>query len=626
MINISKYEYVSFDIFDTIVNRNLINPKDLYDIVQIKYNMKNEKINNFRESRMISQKKTYEKSPLEEVTIDEIYENLSEYYPKEVCEKLKKIEKETEINICTPNIENINFYNEVLKTKKTIITSDMYLDRDTIEKILDKCQIKNYEKLYLSSELKKRKSRGSMYKFIEKDLGTKNILHVGNDFISDYLMAKLNGISSKKIKIMRNNNFFDKKNKNINYRELETFISNNLKKEDYYYDFGYECFGPILYYFSKWLTENIKTEKKFFLARDGFLIQKAYNLYNEINDNHYFYASRRSLIVPTLWMEDDLKSMTDKLYIRDSIKIGNLFRKLGLENGEFKKIVKKYGYEIDRELNYKELFADKIFKNIFEEVKPLIYKNSKKEYELLIKYMEQEKFSGDVSIIDIGWNGNMQVAFKNILRSLHRNDEIYGYYVGVLRESKNIGKVKMYGCLFDEKEGYDIYICLKVINSIFESMFLAPHGSVKKFKVDKRIVPVLYNYEYDENVETKSYKQIQEGALKFIEDFRKSDLNLKINLTKETVFASMMKFAYKPKILDTKMFGDFKFLEDDVIYIAKPKSLIYYIFHPKILFKDVYTSGWLIGFMKRLTKINIFYTKLYKIYIKKYLEKRRRDG
>ena len=293
MINISKYEYVSFDIFDTIVNRNLINPKDLYDIVQIKYNMKNEKINNFRESRMISQKKTYEKSPLEEVTIDEIYENLSEYYPKEVCEKLKKIEKETEINICTPNIENINFYNEVLKTKKTIITSDMYLDRDTIEKILDKCQIKNYEKLYLSSELKKRKSRGSMYKFIEKDLGTKNILHVGNDFISDYLMAKLNGISSKKIKIMRNNNFFDKKNKNINYRELETFISNNLKKEDYYYDFGYECFGPILYYFSKWLTENIKTEKKFFLARDGFLIQKAYNLYNEINELNYNIVNRK---------------------------------------------------------------------------------------------------------------------------------------------------------------------------------------------------------------------------------------------------------------------------------------------------------------------------------------------
>ena len=84
----------------------------------------------------------------------------------------------------------------------------------------------------------------------------------------------------------------------------------------------------------------------------------------------------------------------------------------------------------------------------------------------------------------------------------------------------------------------------------------------------------------------------------------------------------MEKFAYHPKLRDVEKFGDFKFLEDDIIYLAKPKKISYYLLHPKELFKDVYTSGWLIGFMKRLTKINIFYTKLYKVYINVYLKKR----
>ena len=84
----------------------------------------------------------------------------------------------------------------------------------------------------------------------------------------------------------------------------------------------------------------------------------------------------------------------------------------------------------------------------------------------------------------------------------------------------------------------------------------------------------------------------------------------------------MQKFAYYPKLRDVEKFGDFKFLEDDIIYLAKPKKLSYYLCHPKKLFLDVYTSGWLIGFMKRLTLINIFYTNLYKIYINIYLKKR----
>ena len=169
----------------------------------------------------------------------------------------------------------------------------------------------------------------------------------------------------------------------------------------------------------------------------------------------------------------------------------------------------------------------------------------------------------------------------------------------------------------------EIYLCLKVINSIFESMFLAPHGSVKKYKNDNgKIKPVLLDYEFDEGIEKKSYEEIQEGALQFIRDFNNSDLKYLLDIDSRICFYNMQKFAYYPKLRDVEKFGDFKFLEDDIIYLAKPKKLSYYLCHPKKLFLDVYTSGWLIGFMKRLTLINIFYTNLYKIYINIYLKKR----
>ena len=85
-------------------------------------------------------------------------------------------------------------------------------------------------------------------------------------------------------------------------------------------------------------------------------------------------------------------------------------------------------------------------------------------------------------------------------------------------------------------------------------------------------------------------------------------------------FNNMMKFAYYPKLEDIKKFGDFKFLEDDIIYIAKPKKVSFYILHPRQFLQDLYLSGWIIGFLKRLTKINIFYTFFYKKGIRLYLK------
>ena len=104
---------------------------------------------------------------MEEADINLIYKELEKYYSKDVCKKLLALEKEVEINVCVRNNNIINDYYAKASSlgKKIIITSDMYLDEETIIKILKKNNIKYY-KLYLSSKYNKRKSSGTLFDYI----------------------------------------------------------------------------------------------------------------------------------------------------------------------------------------------------------------------------------------------------------------------------------------------------------------------------------------------------------------------------------------------------------------------------------------------------------------------------
>ena len=68
----------------------------------------------------------------------------------------------------------------LLKGKRIIIVSDMFLPKSFIERILVKNGYDKYEKLYLSSEYKKIKFTGSLFKIVLAELEVKpsQILHV----------------------------------------------------------------------------------------------------------------------------------------------------------------------------------------------------------------------------------------------------------------------------------------------------------------------------------------------------------------------------------------------------------------------------------------------------------------
>ncbi len=378
----------------------------------------------------------------------------------------------------------------------------------------------------------------------------------------------------------------------------------------FFSDFGYEKFGPLLLLFSKWLQKELEKKqikKVYFLARDGFIMKKAFDI---INDNKnikssYFYASRRSIIVPSLWKLNKADEILDVIAFNKNISIKSFLKKVGLDN--YKKVeyfLIKYNYTLDTSIN---LVNSKNFKNFLKEIFPLIKENSKQEYISFQKYIEVEKFTGKVAIVDIGWFGSMQKALNNIVNDAN----VYGYYFGLIPDAKMCND--SFGFLFDTNKNKDIYEKFHYFINIFEFLFLAQHGSVKRFINNQEFVE-FYEYEYKNMIEKDIAETIQKEALKYIAT------NKNEKLSHKEVINNFMSEFLNPNLKTAQLFGNIKFKDDEFKYIAKPQKFLSYIFKITNLKLDFINSAWRIGFMKRLFIIPLPYYKI-NCFLRKKLKK-----
>ena len=195
---VKRFNIISFDIFDTLILRNVNNPHRIFDIVEKEYNFP-DKIENFSNVRIQSEIKAYKKWGIP--TLDEIYQVMCEEYPMETVEKYKKEEIKWELLSCMSNPKVKKLYEECVKIgKRIIIISDMYLPRVIIEKMLLKCGFYNYEKLFISSEVKLSKHSGELFEYVikELDVSANDIFHIGDNIRNDYINPKLKKVLKKK--------------------------------------------------------------------------------------------------------------------------------------------------------------------------------------------------------------------------------------------------------------------------------------------------------------------------------------------------------------------------------------------------------------------------------------------
>lgn len=609
---IDKCDVISFDIFDTLVKRMVQNPHDIFSLVEKKYNtISPTKIIGFKENRINAEKKSRTISKQEEITLNDIYKNLSNIYTNKQLNTLKQMEINIEKDLCVTNYKIKGILEYCVEKRKTvIITSDMYLDSGTIIDILKKNNI-NFDKLYLSSVFNKTKHTGNLFRYIIEDLkiNPHKMLHIGDNKKSDYLRPKRLGINAVHFK--NKDSIIKNTNNNLTESIINSFLNNyNHSSEDLFTDIGYQFFGPLLLCFSKWLLDDLvqnNIKKIFFLSRDGFIMKKAFDLINTSNiKSNYFYASRRAIIPPSFIKYSSIEDIFSSMHIGEKIKIKSLLKKLGLDDYlKNKSLYKEYKINIEKEEKISTLITNEKYMAFFQKLYPLIHKNSKKEYDSFISYKNKNDFTGKVAIADIGWFGNMQHA----LEKLKLDTDICGYYMGIepRKNYQNIQKMK--GFIFESGKNMNYFLMEHNFNAIFEMLFLGQHGSVKRYNKLKEGGVEFYEYEYAESGEKDKIIKLQNSAIKFVEEFTNCGLTDYLIDESSVIFERLANLFINPTQKIAQVFGDMVFLDDEKKYIAKPKNYFHYL-NAKALICDYKTSIWRIGFLKRVFRIKLPYYKI----------------
>lgn len=275
----------SFDIFDTIVTRNVLNPTDIYDIIEREYPFPK-----FKEYRILAESKNGQ-------TLDSIYNEfkiISGIEDSEI-EKLKEFEIQTEINNLFLIRSNYNLIRD-----NDILVSDMYFNPEQLEYILKSIGYHKNTKIY-SSSCGMSKIKETMYKYLQ----TKYIImtHTGDNMHSDILNSDKHNINSRLTLIHRPikvEEFFIKNNYKEfalllrRFRLMNPYFLNSLKSKLYNEQALYNI--PLLVLISMALNNIMVKENRdtlLCLTRDGCLLYNIFKLMYPHHNCKIFYSSRK---------------------------------------------------------------------------------------------------------------------------------------------------------------------------------------------------------------------------------------------------------------------------------------------------------------------------------------------
>ncbi len=188
---------VSFDVFDTVVKRDVTRPKDVFALIESRLREGTEPcVEHFYAQRVEAERAARQTNHGREVALEEIYRQIP--VSDEQRLELMQLECQTEIEVSRPNIPIKHVYDAcVQQGKKILFISDMYLPSNVIWQILWKNGY-NTGHLYVSCEAGRTKRDGRLFTYVQKaeDLTIDGWLHIGDAIPGDFLSPKRLGIKT----------------------------------------------------------------------------------------------------------------------------------------------------------------------------------------------------------------------------------------------------------------------------------------------------------------------------------------------------------------------------------------------------------------------------------------------
>jgi len=558
--NISNVKQIfSFDVFDTLITRvtgdsvgafsymeNLLKKENNLNIPDVL-------VENFSFLRQESEtlvrnswRQCYSDNPSkrdeQDITIDDIYDRIQDFYrlSNKQTQFLKKLELECEQKIIIPINKNIKKIENLCEdeTKRVILISDTYLLSKQIKKILEDINpIFKKITIYTSSEVKRTKYTGDLYKYIrdKENINFSNWIHTGDNTHSDVTMAKKYGIEAIHFDYPK---LLDWEKRLLNFRTHHDFsaqIITGLEKNHRLFfskseksTFGGSFVAPLFIGYIEFILEEAKKnnlKSLFFLARDGYILKKMTDVIIKERKipikTFYLYSSRKAWRNPSI-IDDFPKSFFTNQWLFDTENIRcshDLSKFFGISWNLLKQFLPDKYKSKDFLINDKNIDTlSKYLKNN-EDFKLFFLKNNKKKRLMVKKYFKQEiNFNEKFGIIDFYGLGLTQNCFNKIIKDMNF-DAKYLYFTfkneSSLFNNEHTRQYQAFGHCF----------------WILEPLLRAPHGQTLGYEENSGIIePILEKSESDGIIKwgLEEYAKGMTDFVKEYEEIRKK-IDVKIN-------------------------------------------------------------------------------------------------
>ena len=426
----------SFDIFDTTLLRSCGKPEAVFHLLAERL-FPNDK--DLREAFVVWRKSTKGN------TLEDVYDKIDSAFltfARKNKEDMMKAEEETEKDVLIANPSVCKLIDQRRKEGYNIaFISDMYLNSQFLRKVLQRngC-CRQEDAIYVSCEHNARKDTGLLYKVVRNELHPTEWIHYGDNKRSDIKMAKSKGIRAIHINTCHNN--AERACSQVSTSMAELARQYRLRHKDNEFasfaaDFVVPAYLPYVIHVLR-EARGMGIRKLYFLSRDSYILMKAAQALTEEAEGlelHYLFVSRRSLLLPYLYGEDE------KAYLAASdhntiIRIDSIDKRLSYLGTSREEMREKYGIEFpySKANNIKD--QEDFLRNIFHsDFTPHLQQTAGEQYRLLEEYFSHEGLlDGDsCAAVDVGWLGTSRLMMNHILRRKGAKD-LHFFYYGVRRD------------------------------------------------------------------------------------------------------------------------------------------------------------------------------------------------
>ena len=518
---IDSHDVISFDVFDTLITRTTLYPRDIFDRMNVE--------SGFRDERIYAEEELYK--DCESPTLTQIYDRISsdKAWASDKTETIQRVEISTEKSSLVIRRAIYELFKYAVDSgKEVFLTSDMYLERADLLNMLESLGISDGFKLIVSCEYAKTKETGELYDILlEKNPG-KSVLHIGDNLDTDIERAKSKGIDTYYVKkgfdILAESScayLFDLARTNDDKALLGYMVSEvlndpfclsetkgklNIEK----FDHIAACILPITVLYlkniSQWAREY---DEILFASRDGFFLYELYewyrkeNPYLELPESKYIYVSRSAISSMAVKATEDIEVFLNKIVDDPKLNLKRL-----VENQ----------FQISLSDEFDLSTGEAVDKWGIDEIKAMLsqYYNMILDKASMLRCRYQDylkkigiKTSGKIAVVDVVTQGTLVYGLSNIFEN-----EIDLFAMGTSavpnKYIKNLSGVhSIYGNI-TERVGDSLYSMsdFAELHLFLEMLYASKDGQF--YSIDEDLNPVFVaGSEYDSNL----LKGVQ-GALK----------------------------------------------------------------------------------------------------------------